>query len=230
MTELRAILWDMDGTIVDSEPLWQREEQRLMSDAGLDWSDARAASFIGSPLPVTVARMRAAGLPLAQEAAVETLIEAVASELHRNLPWRPGARELLLDAARAGGAERTRVALVTMSERRVARALVDALPGIFDAVVTGDAVERGKPDPEPYLTAMSRLSVAPEECLAFEDSLPGVASARASGAVTIGIEHAVPLAGADAHAVLRSLDGIGMAEVHRLHAAHSACAAEASRG
>lgn len=218
MGQLRAILWDMDGTLIDSEPLWHLEERRLMNAAGLQWTDADAAACIGRPVTETIAGMRARGLGMGQHEAVETLVEAVAAALGRDLPWRPGARELLT------GAHGLRSALVTMSDRRVAEPLLAAAPGVFDAVVTGDAVSRGKPDPEPYLTAMSRLGVRSDECVAFEDSIPGVASARAAGVVTIGIEHAVPLDGSGAHRVLRSLEGFGAGALRGAHAALSVVA------
>lgn len=215
MAVLRAVLWDMDGTLIDSEPLWQREEQRLMRAAGLEWSDADAESFIGSPLPVTVAGMRARGLPMGRVETLEMIIDSVSARLALGLPWQPGALELLT------AMHPWRSALVTMSDRRVAQPLLDAVPRAFDAVVTGDEVERGKPDPEPYLRAMAELGVTPEECLVLEDSIPGVASGRAAGAVTIGLERVVPLAGSAAHLVLGTLEGVDGARLREIHTTYA---------
>ncbi len=215
MSELRAVLWDMDGTLVDSEPLWAQEERRIMERAGLSWTAEDAAGYIGQALDRTAEGMLARGLPMGHADLVATVMDGVAAALRRELPWRPGARELVT------GTRPLRSALVTMSHRRVADALLSAIPDVFDAVVTGDAVERGKPDPEPYLSAAAALGIDPSQCIAFEDSLPGVASATAAGVVTVGVEGAVPLGGSGADEVVSGLDGLGPDDLHRIHARHT---------
>lgn len=215
MTELKAVLWDMDGTLIDSEPLWQAEEQVLMDRAGLDWDDETAASYIGQALPVTASGMIEHGLDLPLEAVLDALIDNTAARLRRDLPWQPGALRLLT------GLAPLRSALVTMSHRRVAQALIDGGPHFFDAVVTGDGVSRSKPDPEPYLTAAAELGVTPAQCIAFEDSIPGAASATSAGVVTIGVQGHVDLSGTRAHEVVTTLEGLGLEDVRRIHARHS---------
>ena len=104
------------------------------------------------------------------------------------MPWRPGARELL-DALRDAGVPS---ALVTMSWRSMADAVVEALPHeAFAVVVTGDEVDHGKPHPEPYWTAARQLGVEPGDCVAIEDSPTGVRSAVSAGVPTIAVPHVV---------------------------------------
>lgn len=216
MVELKAVLWDMDGTLVDSEPIWKDEEQCLMSQAGLEWLDETAASYVGQPIHLTVAGMREHGLNLPESEVIATLIENVSARLGGHIPWLPGAQELLASVAPLYAA------LVTMSHSTVARPLLAAVPDVFSAVITGDSGVRSKPDPEPYLAAAAQLGVEPAECIAIEDSLPGVASAVAAGAVTIGVEHIISLKDSGAHAVLSTLHGISMDTLRRIHAQHHA--------
>jgi len=94
-----------------------------------------------------------------------------------------------------------------MSYRRFTDAVVEALPpGAFAAVVAGDEVTRGKPHPEPYLTAAARLGVAPGECVAIEDSPTGVASAVAAGVPTLAVEHLVTIAPGPGRTIVHSLE------------------------
>lgn len=213
--ELAAVLWDMDGTLIDSEPYWQQEEQRLMHDAGLGWSEAEAHKYLGRSVRETARGMRGAGLKVPLDDLVDLIVTSVSQRVREELPWTPGARRLLSRMTPL------RAALVTMSHRIVAQPVLDNAPVPFDAVVTGDAVERGKPDPEPYLTAAALLGVAPAACIAIEDSLPGVASAVAAGVVTIGIERQVSLSGSGAHEVVRSLEEVGIEDLERIHAKHA---------
>src|SRR5699024_2783195 len=118
------------------------------------------------------------------------------------VPFRPGALELLADLRAAG----IPCALVTMSYRRLAEAVVSACePGTFAALITGDEVSHGKPHPEPYVAGADALGVAPEECVALEDSLPGLQSALAAGTLAVGIPHIVPLPDTDGAVFVESL-------------------------
>src|SRR5690606_19555637 len=106
-------------------------------------------------------------VPLEPDEIVDRLLDGVIARLHRGIPWRPGALELLDDLYLAG----VPCALVTMSWRRFVDPVLAALPtGTFAVVVTGDEVDHGKPHPEPYLRAAHALGVAPEDCVAIEDS------------------------------------------------------------
>lgn len=184
-----AVLWDMDGTLVDTEPYWMKAEWEIVSAHGGTWSKEHALAVVGADLLDTGAYMRDNGpVPLTPHEIVELLLDRVVDSIRVSIPWRPGARELL-DEVRISA---TPSALVTMSWRRFAEPVVEALPaGSFDTVVVGDDVERGKPHPDPYLLAAERLGVDPRECLAIEDSPTGVASALAAGCTVLAVPNHV---------------------------------------
>lgn len=185
-----AVLWDMDGTLVDTEPYWMEAEHELMDDHGLDWSHEQAMLMVGNTLTTSANIMRSFGLPMDTEAVVDTLLEGVIRRVRQRIPFRPGVRELL-DALQARGIP---MALVTMSYRPFAQAVVDGLPSdTFVSLITGDEVAHGKPHPEPYLVGAHVVGVAPHNCVALEDSVPGVTSALAAGTLTVGIPNHVPL-------------------------------------
>ena len=166
--------------------------------------------MVGKDLLDTGAYVRDNGpVPLEPREIVELLLDRVIASVRREIPWRPGARELLADC-RAYGSP---TALVTMSWRRFATEVVEALPpASFDTVVVGDDVAKGKPHPDPYLLAAERLGVDPRDCLAVEDSPTGVASALAAGCTVLAVPHIVPIpppVGSDGRFVVRdSLTGL----------------------
>ncbi|MGO1539384.1 MAG: HAD family hydrolase [Leucobacter sp.] len=215
MAELKAVLWDLDGTLIDSEPRWFRIQQDLMKEAGLTWTQEDATAQTGNTLHVVSSVMQDRGYNLPVEEIGELMMEGVVALFGESVPWQPGSEELLRTAAGSG----LKSALVTMSYRRIADPFLKAVPDVFDAVVTGDTVDHGKPHPDPYLKAMEALGVRPEECIAFEDSVPGVASAVAAGVVTVGIERIIPLADTPAAHVIKDFDGFTAATLHELHAA-----------
>ena len=215
-----AVLWDMDGTLVDSEPSWIAAEHELVERFGGRWSDELAHQLVGQDL-LHSARFIRAHSPVTLEpvAVVEALAGRVAEGLATAIPWRPGAAELLTELGAAG----VPCALVTMSWRLLADALVAALPaGTFSAVVTGDMVSAGKPDPEPYLLACAMLGVDPADCVAVEDSPTGVRSAVAAGVPTVGVPHVVPVPARPGVVLVDTLAGMTsarLAELARLAAA-----------
>ncbi|WP_168581520.1 HAD family hydrolase [Gephyromycinifex aptenodytis] len=186
-----AVLWDMDGTLIDTEPYWMAAETELVERFGGTWSHQDGLAMVGNPLDVSAQILRErtpVDLPI--RAIVEELQSGVIEAMRKEMPWRPGARELLLALREAD----VPCALVTMSWRPMAQVLLAALPrDTFGAVVTGDEVTVGKPDPEAYLTGAAQLGVAIGDCVAIEDSPSGVRSALASGARTLGIPHMVEL-------------------------------------
>ncbi|BCW40660.1 haloacid dehalogenase [Arthrobacter sp. StoSoilB3] len=192
---LKAVLWDMDGTLVDTEPYWIAAERALVESHGGTWSHQQAMQLVGQSLLHSAAVLQAAGVGLEAREIVDTLSAQVIAEVRREVPWRPGARELLDELHTAG----IRCALVTMSEGPLAGVVVESLPKpYFEFMVTGDTVTNGKPHPEAYLTAVERLrlddpSLTIHHCVALEDSVPGATAAIASGVVTVGIPHQVPL-------------------------------------
>ncbi|MGI8521963.1 MAG: HAD family hydrolase [Nocardioides sp.] len=186
-----AVLWDMDGTLVDTEPSWIDAEYALAERYGGSWSREHAMQLVGNDLIESGRYIREhMGIDVTPERIVEELLDDVVAVIEVDVPWRPGARELLAGLRGVG----VPCALVTMSYARFVEPVVAALPqGTFDVVVTGDAVDRGKPHPEPYLTAARRLDVLAGECLAIEDSPTGASSAEAAGCTVLCVPHHVPI-------------------------------------
>lgn len=209
-----AVLWDMDGTLVDSEPYWIEEEYALVRSFGGLWSHKHAMTLVGQSLPVSGAYIiEHTPVTLTVEQVVDRLVDGVGRRLRERVPWRPGALELLTDL-RANGIPR---ALVTMSYRRLTDQLERALPtGTFEAVVTGDEVVRGKPYPDPYLDAAAALSLDPRDCVAIEDSESGARAAVAAGVPTIVVPNVKPvpdIRGAVQLPTLRGLESTDLLEV-----------------
>lgn len=185
-----AVLWDMDGTLVDTEPCWLAAESRLAAEHGLTWTDEDSLAMIGLHLPRAAEVLQEHGVDLPADVIVDRLLDTVVEMVEDHATWQPGALELLASLRAAG----VRCALVTMSYRRFTETVVARAPeGSFDVVVTGDEVEQGKPHPEPFLRAAEALGVDIADCVAIEDSVPGVAAALASGARTLGVQHIVPV-------------------------------------
>ncbi len=198
-----AVLWDMDGTIVDTEPYWIECEYELVNEFGGHWDQDKAHSMVGNDLRTSAAILRdQGGVDMPIDDIVNRLLDGVISRVQRKVPWRPGARDTLIALRKAG----IPCALVTMSWTRFADAVVKTLPpGTFDVVITGDEVTHGKPHPEPYLTAASRLGVRAKDCVAIEDSPTGVASAVAAGCRTFAIPNVVDVPNGRGYTVVRSL-------------------------
>ena len=201
-----AVLWDMDGTLVDTEPYWVEVEQELVEAHGGTWSREHAMQLVGNDLLESGRYIREhGGVDLEPEEIVELLLDGVVGHITKSVPWRPGARELLA-SLRAQGMP---CALVTMSYERFVAPVLAALPkGSFDVVVTGDAVSRGKPHPEPYLHAARLLGVEPGRCVAVEDSNTGARSAVAAGCVVLVVENHVPVAPGERRVFLPTLEGV----------------------
>ncbi|MGA8045296.1 MAG: HAD family hydrolase [Dermatophilaceae bacterium] len=201
-----ALLWDMDGTLVDTEPYWIEAEHTLVEQAGGRWSEHLATQLVGQDLSVSAEFIRAnSPITLGPAEIVEALLDLVIDRVERHIPWRPGARELLLSASEAG----IPTALVTMSWTRLVEPIVACLPpGTFDAVASGDVVAHGKPHPEPYLHAARALGVDPAECLAIEDSPTGVRSATSAGVPTLAVRHIVDIPPMPGALALTTLSGV----------------------
>jgi HAD superfamily hydrolase (TIGR01509 family) len=189
--DLAAVLWDMDGTLVDTEPYWIEAEFELVEEYGGRWSTQHALNLVGNDLLVSGRYIREhAGIDLEPAVIVEELLDKVVARVARRVPWRPGAIDLLTDLRSHG----VRCALVTMSYHRFVAPILAGLPeGTFEVVVTGDMVTRGKPDPEPYETAAAALGIDPTRALAIEDSNTGARSAEAAGCTVLVVPNHVPV-------------------------------------
>ncbi len=209
-----AVLWDMDGTIIDTEPYWMAEETSLVEEAGGTWSHEQGLELVGSDLNRS-AQVLLETTPLtgSPQTIVDTLLTRVIERVRTRMPWRPGARELIAELREAG----VPMALVTMSWEPLATVLVGAFPeGTFDVVVTGDQVADGKPHPAPYLLAAQRLGVDPSDCMAVEDSPTGARSAIASGAATLVVAHMVEVDASLGGARVSTLEGLDIDGLRRL--------------
>lgn len=205
----------MDGTLVDTEPLWFAAEGQMVARFGGEWTAERAHRMVGLALMDGARVLQEYGVDLPAEQIVEEMLDHVVAGLADGVVWQPGALELVEELARAG----VPCALVTMSFRRFVDAVVAQAPaGAFAAVVAGDDVTIGKPDPEPYLHAARLLGVDPADCVAIEDSPPGITAALASGARTLGVEHIVAVEPRPALSRVPSLAGIRLADLERIAA------------
>ena len=184
-----AVLWDMDGTLINTEPLWIAAETELVAAHGGVWTHEDGLGLVGNPMAVSAQTLRDRGVDLPIEQIVDHLNESVAAGVAAHTPWQPGARELLDELAAAG----VPMALVTSSYRMLSEPFA-ATAGCFHVIVSGDTVTQAKPDPEPYLQAAALLGVPIEQCVAVEDSRAGITSALASGAKTVGVEVFQPVA------------------------------------
>ncbi|PLS32151.1 haloacid dehalogenase [Bifidobacterium margollesii] len=185
----RAVFWDMDGTLIDSEPIWHEAEIWYAERHGGEWSDEMGWKITGTPVPKVAQMMINRGTKMNVEELTQGLIDFVAAREIERMPWIPGGVELVKACADAGIPN----VLVTASPRKMAEALLAQAPeGAFVGFVCGDDVKEKKPHPAPYLAAAKVVGIDPhsepmKECVAVEDSETGLQSAVASGATTIAI-------------------------------------------
>ena len=210
-----AVLWDMDGTLVDSEHYWSISQNRLAQQYGATWTEEDEKGVIGSSLydSSDLIKRKFGIEDRSVQEIIDHLTDEVIEQLRQVLPWRPGALELLLDLKQAG----IKTALVTMSMRRMALAVAESIPfAAFDVVIAGDDVKYGKPHPEPYLKAAKSLGVDPADCIAFEDSMTGLNSAAAAGTHAIGVTNLVELTPGNDRRVIDSLVGLSSSNLQEL--------------
>jgi HAD superfamily hydrolase (TIGR01509 family) len=182
----RAVVFDMDGLLLDTEILWHRAEVELFRRHGADFTWDDKMVVIGTSFAATSRYFaeRLGRTPAEGDALVEEMLEIMHGELQQQVDSRPGAVELV-DRLRG----HTRLALASNSPRRlVDTALSSArLTDAFEAIVTSDDVEHPKPAPDLYLLACERLGVEPVDALALEDSPSGIAAAKAAGLTCIAV-------------------------------------------
>jgi len=216
---VKAVLWDMDGTLVDSEKVWDVSLAALYEKLGGVLSPAVRASMVGSVAENTMRIVYTdLGLDLDPDAMADSsrwLNDYTAELFDGGLPWCAGAHELLEELA----AEGTPMALVTNTQRALTeRALNGIGRHYFAATVCGDEVVNGKPAPDPYLRAAELLSLAPRQCLAVEDSVTGTAAAEAAGCPVLVVPNDVDVPGGRGRSHLSSLAGVDAARLRRIHA------------
>ena len=220
---LAAVLWDMDGTLIDSEQVWTIALTGLAHHLGGELSRPAREAMVGTNMPVSIRLLLDdLGLPAAPRAQADALrwLAARTAQLFAGpLPWRPGAAEALATVRAAG----LPCAMVTNTERAITALAMRSLgPDNFEAVVCGDDVPMPKPAPDVYLRAAALLGLPPERCVAVEDSPTGVAAAEAAGCPVLVVPCVVAVPDGRNRVFRESLVGLTIAELESLVAPKSA--------
>jgi HAD superfamily hydrolase (TIGR01509 family) len=204
---LEAVLFDLDGVLVDSEPLWSVVEEQVTEWLGGTWGPEVKAALLGKPLGTASAELLrvTSNRTVSASEVGRRLTEGLVERFESELTLLPGAADLL----GALEEEATLMAVVSSSSRE----LVDAALRVvgahrFAVVVAGDELDVHKPDPGPYCEAAERLGVDPRRCVAIEDSPTGIASAEAAGCVVVAVPNVVGLDGGPNRSVVGSLRDI----------------------
>jgi HAD superfamily hydrolase (TIGR01509 family) len=209
-----AVLWDMDGTLIDSEPLWLASESAFAAAHGSNWGHDDGLGVIGMSLYESSKLLKErVGSNLEPQQIIDKMTDGVLAQLELSIPWRPGARELL----KLLRDNNIKTALVTGSMHRMAQKVAQQI-GFegFDVIVGGDDVVKGKPHPDSYLKAAAMLGVDPTHCVAFEDSLTGITAAEAAGTKAVGIAHIVEIPMSVGRILWPTLEGVSINDLRAL--------------
>jgi len=212
-TNFQAVFFDMDGTLVDTEPYWLQSETELMARYGYVWTPDDQRHCLGGPLPRVGRYMHELAHAEDPEFFVEELVSLVSSKFSHSLNFMPGARELLNEIRSLG----VPMGLVSASPRILVDATLSNIGSdVFAVSVSSNDVEKSKPDPESYLMAANHLNVDISQSLVLEDSLTGISAARASGAWVLAIPHIVSVDQDRRTRVVNSLVDLSLAEISSL--------------
>jgi HAD superfamily hydrolase (TIGR01509 family) len=208
-----AVLWDLDGTLIDSEKVWDVSLADTARWLGGELTRGARDALVGAELEqavrVLLAEAGAEPTPARMAGACEYLVARTAELFVDGVRWRPGAREAL-DTVGAAGVP---MALVTNSQRVLTEMALEGVRHHFVAAVCGDEVSQGKPAPEPYLRAAELLGVPIADCLAVEDSPAGALSAERAGAAVLVVPCEVAVPGGPRRTHRDGLVGLTAAEL-----------------
>lgn len=181
---MKALLFDLDGTLLNSDAIHEEVFRELWTARGLTMDDGFYFEHVHGRLNVDIFREF-----LPEEPDPQALSDMKEAEFRRRLPRPYPAMAGVSDVLQRAVDRQVPCAVVTNAMRLNAEAMLDAtgLAEYFDTIIIGEECARGKPDPEPYLSAMRAVAAKPEECVAFEDSPSGMASAKAAGAYCVGV-------------------------------------------
>jgi HAD superfamily hydrolase (TIGR01509 family) len=195
-TELGAVLFDMDGLLIDSEPTWFSVERDVFArlGAGREWTPIDAHRVVGKALEVSAAEILRSAEAEPTAANVEQvagwLVEGMVALMGAGAPWKPGALTLLDELGQHGVPS----ALVSSSHRRLVDVVLDQLPsGAMAASVAGDEVAHTKPHPAPYLRALRLLDVQAEATVVLEDSPTGARAGQSAGCTVVVVPDLAPM-------------------------------------
>ena len=212
-----AVLWDYDGTLVDTQPVWLQVEKDIVASYGCEWTDELGTTVVGSS-GFESATMIASVIgkpelvPQIDQQRSSMVAERVAAH---NVMYLPGVEALLDECFDAG----IPCVLVSASPRFVLEAGMSRMPSHwFSASISGDEITRQKPDPQGYLLAASLLGVCPVDCLVVEDSVPGCTAGRASGACVLAVPNMTPLEPSPGQVVRPSLKDMDVDDLGRIYA------------
>ncbi len=188
MTAIAAVVFDMDGVLVDSEERWDRARRDLVEETGGTWKDGATHAMMGMSSPEWSAYVRdELGVPLTAQEVNTRVVERLLAGYEAGLPLIPGA----VDAVKRVAALGRPLGLASSSNREVIDLVLDraGIAGLFSATVSSEEVARGKPSPDVYLEALARLAVEPAAATAVEDSSNGLRAAAAAGMRVVAVPH-----------------------------------------
>lgn len=217
MTTIQAVFFDMDGLLVDTEPLWFEVETAVMAKLGGHWSHEDQGQLVGGSLQATLDYLLGKAIhPLPRETLARWMVDGMIARLRSStVTPRPGAVELLAEVKAAG----VPYALVTSSERVIMEAVFQTTGLSFPVTVCAEDVTRIKPDPEPYLLGTKLLDADPGCSIVLEDSPNGVASAEAAGCRVVAVPNVVPVPPAPGRTVVPSLADLSLTRLREIVAA-----------
>jgi HAD superfamily hydrolase (TIGR01509 family) len=208
VAELKAVFWDHDGTLVDTEPYWIEAQLELSAKYGVPWTEEDSLAFVGTPMPLSARRLQDVGVSMEIDEIIIWQCERVIELMdQKGIPWLPGVPELFDEIAEAG----IRCAIVSNAWRMVVERTATGLPdGVVEFIIAGDEMVHAKPDPWPYRTAAERLGVEVEHAITIEDSLAGTLSAEAAGMPVLVVPSIVDVPAAPGRSKATSLADISL--------------------
>ncbi len=216
---MEAVLWDFDGTLIDTEPVWVSCEIEMLAEWSVPWTREQGYELSGMNWKASTEILRAHSLKHGfsyegedAELYRDLVDRVVAHVADHELPWRPGVPQLLEELSENG----IPMAIVSASPRRLLDAGLARMPHVFDVVVDGSQVVHGKPDPEGYLLAAHRLGVEISNSLVIEDSVSGSQAGYRAGATVIAVPSVHPIEKSEQLTLIDSLEGVDLAALTTL--------------